>query len=106
MQKNSILSRGLQNPKCMAALQLMQKSPAEAKERFGHDPDVNAFVIEFGRVMGDHFTSLGEKESKSTSKVAGEKSPKGPMISEVAPGASGSVGAMGPLSKAALQRQM
>lgn len=105
MQSNSILASGLQNPKCMAALQLMQKSPAEAKQRFGDDPDVNAFVLEFGRVMGDHFTSLGEKETESAPASTGENAPKGPMISEVTPGTRSSTGSMGLLYEAALDRQ-
>lgn len=107
LQSNPVLGNGLKNPKCMAALQLMQKSPAEAKARFGNDPDVNAFVMEFGRVMGSHFTSLGEKESKANSNP-NDPAKKGPSISELQPGDSRpeSASTLGPLAKAAVEREL
>lgn len=101
MQSNPILSNGLKNAKCMAALQLMQKSPAEAKLRFGSDHEVNTFVTEFGRVMGQHFTALGEKEHKAPSQALAPS--HRPAISEVTMAPNGSAG-LGPLSQAALQR--
>ena len=40
-QKNAILSRGFQSPKCMAAMELLQKDPQEARRRFQDDPEVS-----------------------------------------------------------------
>lgn len=62
LQKNAIISRGLSDPKCVAALKLMQKNPNEAKYRFSGDPEINLFLQEFGKVMSDHFFSLSKKE--------------------------------------------
>jgi hypothetical protein len=114
MQNNAVLASGLRNPKCMAALELMQKNPAEAKARFGNDAEVNTFVMEFGRVMGSHFTGLGEKEKEAGTgggAAAAPQQPKGPMISEVSPDSSRGTSAassstLGPLAKAAIDRQV
>ena len=35
---NEIFTKGLQNPKCIAAMQLMQSDPKEAERRFRGDP--------------------------------------------------------------------
>ena len=80
----------MQNPKCMTAMQLMQSDPEAAKKksvpiryiydsqhanwlfiyyicRFMGDPDVDAFLKEFGRVMSAHFEKLGAQQSASVS---------------------------------------
>lgn len=67
-QQNPIVSKGLQHPKCMAAMQLMQQNPNEAKKRFASDPEVDIFMREFGKLMSDHFNSLAvTQESNSLS---------------------------------------
>jgi hypothetical protein len=104
MQANTILSSGLRNPKCMAALQLMQQSPEEAKRKFGNDPDVNAFLMEFGKVMSDHFNSLGAQTGPDN-KVQRVSVPEGPRIVEVSQnGQVQSSQNLGPLAKVAVDR--
>lgn len=60
---NKVLVDGFKNPKCMQAMQLMQTNPKEAQRRFAGDPEVDRFLREFGRIMADHFTALGEQQS-------------------------------------------
>lgn len=50
----------------MAAMQLMQSNPKEAMERFKDDVEVTRFLQEFGKVMADHFESLGSKQGADT----------------------------------------
>lgn len=57
----------MSNPKCMAAIELMQKDPKEAKKRFESDPEVTLFMNEFGKVMSEHFFTLSERQGKSDS---------------------------------------
>ena len=83
LQGNPILSRGLSNPKCMAALTLLQSDPASAKRRFEHDPDVSMFLQEFGRVMADHFNSLGAQTEQQKSLTA--PSASAPIVQEIGP---------------------
>ena len=61
-QNNEIIAHGLRNPKCAAALQLMQQDPAEAQKRFQGDPDIDRFMKEFGKVMASHFDKLGDAQ--------------------------------------------
>jgi hypothetical protein len=63
-QSNEIIANGLRNPKCAAALQLMQQNPAEAQKRFQGDPDIDRFMKEFGKVMASHFDKLGEAQNE------------------------------------------
>ena len=66
---SAVMTRSLQNPKCVAALQLMQSNPKEAERRFKGDPEIDEFMKEFGRIMGAHFTSLGEKQTTSDTEI-------------------------------------
>jgi hypothetical protein len=62
---NPIISKGLTNPKCQQAMQLMQKDPEEARKRFGGDKEVDIFMREFGKVMSAHFEQLGEEQERA-----------------------------------------
>merc|ERR1711991_41630 len=64
LASNTVFAKGLQNPKCVAALQLMQTNPHEAEKRFKGDPDVDEFMKEFGKIMSGHFSALGEKQDE------------------------------------------
>lgn len=83
LHDNPILAHGLNNPKCMAALTLLQSDPAEAKKRFEKDPDVSLFLQEFGRVMSSHFTSLGA--SQDTQQKQSSTSTALPIVQEIGP---------------------
>lgn len=63
IKESSVLMNGLQSPKCMAALQLMQTNPKECKKKFERDVEVNMFLQEFGRLMGAHFESMAPASS-------------------------------------------
>lgn len=69
-QSNPIVARGLNNPKCQAAIQAMQKNPNEAKKKFGDDPEVDLFMREFGKLMSAHFESLGSTSDTSSTKTS------------------------------------
>jgi len=58
-QSNKIVSNGFKDPKCMAAMQLLQKSPKEAQARYQNDPEVSLFLQEFAKLMAGHFEALG-----------------------------------------------
>ena len=92
--KNSIVTNGFSNPKCMAAMELMKTNPNEAKKRFEGDPDVDIFMKEFGRLMSDHFNKLGSKQTTSSS-----SSTNGSGIQEVK-----EVKEVGPLQVEAMKR--
>jgi hypothetical protein len=61
---NPIISRGLRNPKCQKAMELMQSNPEQAKKQFLGDEEVDMFMREFGKVMGAHFDRLGSKQEE------------------------------------------
>jgi hypothetical protein len=64
-QTNPVLAKGFQNPKCLDAMKLMQSSnPKEAMIKYQHDEEVSAFMREFGKVMSEHFTKLGEQQQQ------------------------------------------
>ena len=101
---NAIISRGLQDPKCKAAMQLMQKDPKAAQKRFEGDPDVDLFMREFGRVMASHFDGLGQQQSQQSQQSQQKQQKSMPLISE-ADSTSRSAGVgMGPLQTEALER--
>eukprot|EP01033_Poteriospumella_lacustris_P009712 gene9712-6950_t len=64
---NSVLSQGLKNPRCVAAMELLQRDPKEAQKRYQGDPEVGQFLTEFCKVMSIHFTALGEQQAKASS---------------------------------------
>lgn len=83
-QSNEVLKRGFQDPKCMAAMQLLQKNPKEAQQKFQNDPEVSRFLQEFGKMMAGHFEGLAAKQagggsgdSSSSSSSSGSKSASG-----------------------------
>lgn len=57
-----MLSRGFSDPKCMAAMQLLQTDPKEAQRKFQNDPEVSGFLQEFGKLMAGHFEALGSAQ--------------------------------------------
>jgi hypothetical protein len=82
-QSNDILFRGFKNQKCLDAMQLMQKDPKESLLKYQNDPEVAQFLREFGKVMGDHFTSLGNE--KSPSQETSKESQPVKAIEEIGP---------------------
>lgn len=94
MQSNKIISKGMKDPKCLTAMQLMQSNPKEAMTRFKDDEDVSLFLREFGTVMAAHFEGLAaaQAQQQQTQQQAG--------ISEV-----NKIQEIGVLQAQAMQRQ-
>lgn len=63
-QANPVIRNGLLNPKCVAAMKLLQTDPKAAQKKFQGDVEVELFMKEFGGVMSDHFNALAEEEKK------------------------------------------
>ncbi len=94
ISNNQILSSGLTNPKFVSALEAFKCNPKEAMKRFHHHPDVIEFLTEFCKIMGNHFTVLGEKQEEEKKKktqqqddnsnntLIGEERDLGPMAKE------------------------
>ena len=70
-QSNKVVSNGFKNPKCMAAMQLLQKNPKEAQAKFQNDPEVSVFLQEFSKLMAGHFEALGNSSSNNSSNNQG-----------------------------------
>ena len=70
-QSNSIIRNGLLNPKCVSAMQLLQQNPKEAQKKFAGDVEVEQFMIEFSKIMADHFTELGNKSGTGSGNGSG-----------------------------------
>lgn len=106
-QQNPVISRGLNNPKCQAAIQLMQRDPNEAKKKFGSDPEIDLFMREFGKVMAAHFEAMGNTSNKSAPSSSSSSSSSGSSNSaayiknEVSPSP---IQEIGPLQAQALKR--
>ena len=86
MSTNEILQRGFKNPKCVAAIELMQINPQEAKKRFANDEEVNIFMKEFGKLMSNHFTNLGSSNKpvvEENQKLAKDIQEIGPLHAQV-----------------------
>lgn len=96
-QANPTIRSGLMHPKCSAAMQMMQSNPEEAKRRFAGDPEVDAFMREFGKVMSEHFNALGEKQAKEQKQQAAQGQAAGKKVAVVEE--------IGPLQRQATERQ-
>lgn len=80
MQTNPVLSRGLQDPRCVAAVELLQKDPSSASRLAQQDPSIAAFLQEFGRVMSSHFEQLALQQEQG--KAQEQVRPAGPLLTE------------------------
>jgi len=43
---------------------MMQKNPKEAMAKYGGNPEFRELLIEFSRIMGDHFEKLSQEAPK------------------------------------------
>ena len=76
-----------------------QSNPKAAKELYSNDKDVQAFLMEFGRVMGSHFEAIGEKTASSASTENSTKN----RTSSASTAVSSPVTEIGPLQAQALK---
>ena len=99
LQDNPILSNGLKNPKCLAALQLLQSNPKEAQTRFQNDSEISFFLQEFSRVMSQHFFALGNQQQQ------GQEQKQSQQSQSTSTSSSSKIQEIGPLHAEVLARQ-
>jgi len=82
IRSNDVLSRGLSDPRCMVAIQLLQKNPQQAMQQFQNDPVVSVFLKEFASIMASHFESMGGSidAGQSTSKSEPTSQSRAPLV--------------------------
>lgn len=56
--RNPVLVAGMQNPQMSAALQEFQANPRQAMMKYRDNEPVQNFLMEFSRLMGEHFTKV------------------------------------------------
>jgi hypothetical protein len=103
LRQNPILANGLQNPKCLSALQLLQKDPKEAKKRFENDSEVSFFLQEFGKVMSSHFNELGNQQQQQQQQSQSQQQQRSVPSSTSSSGSK--IQEIGPLHAEAIARQ-
>jgi hypothetical protein len=103
LQDNPILSNGLKNPKCLAALQLLQTNPKEAQDKFKNDSDVSFFLQEFSRVMSQHFFALGNQQQQQQGQGQGQAQQT--QVPSTSSSSASRIQEIGPLHAEALARQ-
>jgi len=59
---NPVLHKAFADPRYAEAMAALQANPKEAMERFGHVPEMRDFLMAFMKLMGEHMTSLAEKQ--------------------------------------------
>jgi hypothetical protein len=62
ISKHPTIGSKLGDPRYSAALAHFQKNPQQAAKDYSGQPEVQAFLREFCHILGEHFTSLGEKQ--------------------------------------------
>lgn len=60
IQENATLTRGMNDPECMEALNAFQQNPKQAMEKFRDYPKINEFMNEMCSILGDHFIELSK----------------------------------------------
>lgn len=98
IMNNPKLVKSMSNPKCKAALEALEKNPKEALKRFqGHD-EVMEFLNEICKLLGNHFTKLGEMDSSPKEKTKENV----PMVQELREPTEEDVG---PIAYKAMQKE-
>ena len=65
LSQHPTLSKGWNDPRCLAALESMKTHPKETMEKLEADePEILNWLMEFLAVMGDHFVMLGEENTE------------------------------------------
>merc|ERR1719375_2884598 len=79
------LMKGLQNPRVMEALSLMQKDSATAKKKYENDKEVTDFLMEFSKLMATHFDVLSKEQPTEESKSPSQALSQGQIPQGVTP---------------------
>ena len=70
---NPLLRKGFGDPRCQAAMAEMQTDPQAAMRKYGDQPEMRSFLQAFMKLMGEHFSSLADKQDE-------EKARAGPAL--------------------------
>jgi len=73
---NPKLTKLFTNPEYMQGITMMQKDPKGAMERFGGNPEFRELLLEFSKIMGSHFDTMGKV---AADKEAQEKAAQQPL---------------------------
>ena len=79
---NSILGPKLADPKFASLLEEFQQDPQETLRKHADNPQMKSFLQEFCRIMGEHFTRLGEAQDQ-LSKATVQKDEEADLIRPV-----------------------
>eukprot|EP00811_Abedinium_folium_P001706 NODE_11564_length_1278_cov_3.715899.p2 GENE.NODE_11564_length_1278_cov_3.715899~~NODE_11564_length_1278_cov_3.715899.p2 ORF type:complete len:218 (-),score=76.35 NODE_11564_length_1278_cov_3.715899:207-860(-) len=64
------LLQSMSKPKMQEAMQLMQKDPKAAKEKYRDDKEVQVFLKQFSGLMATHFDVLGKEQAPKATTAA------------------------------------
>ena len=62
IEKHPLLSRALQDPNLARAMSQFQSDSGTVLQAAAGNPEMQTFLKEFCRVMGDHFTDLADRQ--------------------------------------------
>ena len=64
ISQNPNMLKYFMDPRFTEVIGLMQKDPQKAFSQYGHIPEFNEFIKEFGKLMGTHFENLAKKQDE------------------------------------------
>lgn len=67
---NPLLRKAFTDQRCQGAMAEMQKDPQAAILKYGDQPEMRDFLQAFMKLMGEHFTSLAEKQEAEKAQAA------------------------------------
>ena len=73
MQSDPVLSKAMRDPRFASALNRIAKDPQVAMQEMARDPALKNIMGAFAKVMGEHFTALGEAQEAETAKSTKSK---------------------------------
>ncbi|KAK7485196.1 hypothetical protein BaRGS_00023606 [Batillaria attramentaria] len=86
VQNNEVLAQRMKDPRFMQAIAEFQTNPQTAMAKYQSNPEVQRFLKEFCGILGEHFTTLGDKDGSSQTQPP--RNQTGPKIMEVGEGES------------------
>jgi len=81
---NPVLRKGFTDPRCQQAMAEVQTNPQEAMQKYGQVPEMRTFLQAFMKLMGEHFTSLADKQEAEKAKSQEQLTPEQRKAQEVA----------------------
>ncbi|XP_076079901.1 uncharacterized protein LOC143049998 [Mytilus galloprovincialis] len=86
VEKNETLLKKLQDPRFMEAVDMFQRNPTAAMERYKNDKETQDAFMQFCGLMGNHFTNIADKDGgKTEEKTPAPQKPSPKIIEEIDP---------------------